>query len=129
MVACLRGYRRGRFLNKYLIGLYGVGILVGILATPLRKSFLRPWLWAGVALALAIMAPNLLWQHNHGWPFVEIAKAANQWKNVALPPLAFLGQEVLLAGPLELPIWLFGLWAFGIRPRFASIARLPCATS
>ncbi len=112
------------FLNKYLIGLYGVGILVGILATPLRKSFLRPWLWAGVALALAIMAPNLLWQYNHGWPFAEIAKAANQWKNVALPPLAFLGQEVLLAGPLGLPIWLAGLWAFGIKPRFTEYRAL-----
>ncbi|HUI71959.1 MAG TPA: glycosyltransferase family 39 protein [Spirochaetia bacterium] len=108
------------FLNKYLIGLYLVGILVGMLATPLRKSFLRPWLWAALALALAIIAPNVVWQYRHGWPFVELAGAAVGWKNVALSPLAYLGQQVLLAGPLALPVWLAGLWAFGIKPKHAA---------
>ncbi|MGA2615414.1 MAG: glycosyltransferase family 39 protein [Spirochaetia bacterium] len=107
------------FLNKYLIGLYGVGILVGILSTPLRRSFLKPWIWAGAALALAIMAPNFLWQYHHGWPFAELAAAANQWKNAVVPPLAFLGQQILLAGLLGLPVWLAGLWAFGAKPRLS----------
>jgi hypothetical protein len=105
------------FLNKYLVGLYLAGILVGMLATPLRKSFLRPWLWAGLALALAMISPNVVWQYRHGWPFVELAKAAVGWKNVALSPLGYLGQQIVLAGPLAFPIWLAGLWAFGIKPK------------
>jgi len=108
------------FLNKYLVGLYLAGILVGMLATPLRRSFLRPWVWAGLALALAMISPNVAWQYNHGWPFVELAKAAVSWKNVALSPLAYLVQQVVLAGPLAFPVWLAGLWAFGIKPKHAA---------
>ena len=108
------------FLSKYLIGLYVATILIGILATPLRRSFLRPWIWVGVLVALAIMSPNLLWQYQHGWPFIELAMHGASGKNIVLSPLALLAREVLLAGPLALPVWLAGLWGFGIKPRFAA---------
>ncbi len=40
-------------------------------------------------------------------------------KNVVLSPLAFLAQEVLLLGPLTAPVWIAGLWAFGVKPKLA----------
>ena len=46
------------FLSKYLIGFSLAGLAVGVLATPVRRSFGRPWLWAGLLLALCIAAPN-----------------------------------------------------------------------
>jgi Dolichyl-phosphate-mannose-protein mannosyltransferase len=105
------------FLGKYLIGLYVAALFVGILATPLRRSFLKPWIWAGMALALVIMLPNLLWQAQHDWPFIELALNGAHGKNIVLSPVALLAREILLAGPLALPVWLAGLWAFGIKPR------------
>ncbi|HET6452689.1 MAG TPA: glycosyltransferase family 39 protein [Spirochaetia bacterium] len=107
-------------LGKYLFAFFLAGIFVGILATPLRRSFLKPWLWLGALLALVIVSPNLLWQYQHGWPFAELARAGVEWKNRVLPPGAYLAQEVLMMGPLAAPVWILGLWAFGIRPKLAA---------
>jgi len=103
--------------SKYLVGFYVIGLAVGILATPLRRTLLKPWLWLGALLAAVIVFPNLLWQYQHGWPFVEIGKAGVEGKNVALSLQAYLGQQVLLLGPVAAPVWILGLWSFGIKPK------------
>ncbi len=36
--------------------------------SPLRRSLARPWIYAGVGLALAMVLPNILWQQHQGWP-------------------------------------------------------------
>ena len=61
--------------------------------------------------AFFIVLPNVLWQQAHGWPFLELGKAAVNGKNVALSPVAFFVQQLLLMGPLAAPVWLAGLWA------------------
>lgn len=102
--------------SKYLICFYVAGLAVGVLATPLRTSLLRPWLYAGAALAIALAAPSLYWQTQHGWPFLELGKAGLNGKNLPLSPLAFLGQELIFPGPVAAPLWLAGLWRFSVRP-------------
>jgi hypothetical protein len=114
-------------LSKYLIAFYIVGLAVGVLATPLRRSLVRPWIYAGAAIALVMVLPNILWQQQHGWPFIELGKAGAGGKNLAMSPLAFFGQQVLLIGPLAAPIWLAGLWAFAVRPRYAAYRAFPIA--
>ncbi len=106
--------------GKYLIGFYLLGIAIGVLATPLRRSLLKPWLWLGALLAVVLVLPNLLWQYQHGWPFAEIGKAGAGGKNVALSPVVYLATQVLLVGPLAAPVWVLGLWAFGIKPKLAA---------
>jgi hypothetical protein len=96
--------------SKYLILFYLAGLGVGVLATPLRRSLLKPWLYGGAALALAMTAPNLWWQAAHGWPFIELAKAGASGKNIALSPVGFMLQEALLVGPVTAPLWIAGLW-------------------
>jgi 4-amino-4-deoxy-L-arabinose transferase-like glycosyltransferase len=98
--------------SKYLICFYIVGLAIGVSATPLRRSLLRPWIYVGGALALALAAPSLYWQAAHGWPFLELGQAGLRGKSVALSAPGFLGQEVAFAGPLAAPIWLVGLWRF-----------------
>lgn len=114
-------------LSKYLIAFYVLALGVGVLATPLRRSLARPWIWAGALLALAIAAPNLWWQHRHGWPFLELGAAGMRGKNLALGPAAFLAQQVLLAGPFTLPVWVAGLWWLGTRPRPPAYRAFPVA--
>ena len=105
-------------LSKYLIAFYIVGLAVGVLATPLRRSLVRPWIYAGAAIALVMVLPNILWQQQHGWPFIELGKAGAGGKNLAMSPLEFFAQQFLFIGPLAAPVWLAGLWAFAVRPQF-----------
>jgi hypothetical protein len=53
------------FETKYTMAFYGTGILGGVLLTRARRYLLSGWFWAGMALALAIFLPNLIWQLRH----------------------------------------------------------------
>ncbi len=107
-------------LSKYLIAFFLIGLAAGVVATPLRRSLTRPWLYAGAAIALLMVLPNVLWQQQHGWPFLELGAAGVNGKNLALSPVVFFLQQVLLAGPLAAPVWLAGLLAFAVRPQQAA---------
>jgi len=103
-------------LSKYLIGFYLLALALALLATPLRRSLRRPWVYAGALIALLIVLPNILWQRAHGWPFLELGAAAANGKNLALSPGAFFAQQLILIGPLAAPVWSVGLWACLRRP-------------
>ena len=103
-------------LSKYMIAFFLLGLAPGILFTPLRRSLARPWIYAGAGIALVMVLPNILWQQQHGWPFLEIGKAGAGGKNLALSPLDFFLQQLILIGPLAAPVWIAGLWATAVRP-------------
>lgn len=103
-------------LSKYLIAFFVAALALGLLFTPVRRSLLRPHVYLGALLALAIVAPNIWWQWAHGWPFLELGKAGASGKNLELSPLAYFQQQILFVGPLAAPVWLAGLWAGLARP-------------
>jgi 4-amino-4-deoxy-L-arabinose transferase-like glycosyltransferase len=113
--------------SKYLILFYLAGLAVGVLATSLRRSLLKPWLYLGALIALAFLAPSLYWQAANGWPFLELGEAGAGGKNLVLSPLAFFGQQVLFVGPASVPIWLAGLWRFSVRPPLPQLRVFPIA--
>jgi hypothetical protein len=106
-------------LSKYAIAFYVLALGIGLLATPLRRSLLRPWLYVGALIGAILVLPNVVWQQAHGWPFLELGRAAVNGKNVALTPVAFFAQQLLLMGPLAAPVWIVGLWACLRRPKLA----------
>ena len=114
-------------LSKYLMAFYLAALAVGILATPLRRSLARPWIYIGAAIALLMVLPNILWQQQHGWPFLELGAAGVNGKNLILSPWAFFLQQLLLIGPLAAPVWLAGLWAASVRPAHAAYRVFPIA--
>ncbi len=114
-------------LSKYMIAFYVAALAVGLLATPLRKSLLRPWVYLGALVAAVMVLPNVLWQAAHGWPFLELGRAAASWKNTALSPMAYFMQQLLLVGPAAAPMWLAGLWACLYRPKYAVYRAFPIA--
>ena len=114
-------------LGKYMIAFYIAALAIGFLATPLRRSLLRPWVWLGALVAVLMVLPNVLWQQAHGWPFLELGEAAKNGKNIALSPVAFFTQQLLLVGPLAAPVWLAGLWACLAKPRLAVCRAFPIA--
>ncbi len=114
-------------LSKYLIAFYLVGLAVGLLATPLWRSIAKPWIYLGAILAVAIASPSVIWQAQHGWPFLELAKAGANGKNMVLSPLGLLIQQMLFAGPALAPIWLIGLWRFTQKPPLPVLRAFPIA--
>ena len=101
-------------LNKYSITVFGMGIVVGLLFTPERKAFAHKWIWLAGALALLIFLPNLLWNIHRDWPFVQLMHNIRaEGRDVALNPLDFFIQQVLMVNPFAFPLWLAGLyWLF-----------------
>jgi len=105
--------------EKYSILIFGFGIAVGLLLTSQRKFLLNKWLWFGGVIALLIFLPNLIWNIQHHWPFLELMhniKAAG--RDVELSPLQFFAQQLLLVHPLNALIWIPGAVALIVSARF-----------
>jgi 4-amino-4-deoxy-L-arabinose transferase-like glycosyltransferase len=55
-------------LSKYTGFFLGAGLILFLLTSRERRAWLRLWqVWAGGALALLILVPNLLWNAGHDW--------------------------------------------------------------
>jgi hypothetical protein len=97
--------------NKHSTLFFGAAVAMAVVATPLRRELARPWIWLGGAVALAIFAPNLIWQWQNGFPTLEdLQNVRAVGKNVELAPIPFLLQQTLMMHPGNLPVWLAGLW-------------------
>jgi len=103
--------------TKYMIAFFLVALAVGLLATPQRKSLLRPWVYLGALVAAVIVLPNVLWQQAHGWPFIALGEAGANGKNLAMSPIAYFEQQFLQVGPLAMVVALCGLWAGAALPK------------
>jgi hypothetical protein len=113
--------------SKYLILFYLAALAIGVLATPMRRSLLRPWFYVGALVALVCVTPSLAWQASHGWPFIELGRNAVSHKNAVLSPLGFLAQQILFVGPLAAPIWIAGLWFWSVKPPLPEFRIFPIA--
>lgn len=104
-------------MNKYSMGFFALGLLIGLLLTAERRLLWNRWLWVGAAIAFVIFLPNLLWNIQAHFPFIELQENIRRsGRNVAMPPAKFLFEEMLSMLPLSAPVWLGGLWFFFFRP-------------
>jgi len=95
--------------NKYSMGFFGAGLVVGLALTSARKHFRDKWLWVGGALAAVIFLPHVLWEVHKHFPTAEFIRNVTQRKNLPMTPWAFLRECTLQVNPFTLPIWLGGL--------------------
>jgi len=109
------------FLNKYSMFFYMGSVCIGIALTPQRRAFARPGFWLAVAVAIVLVAPNLVWQFAHGWPQIDELRNAAADKNVTLDPLSFYLQQFLMMSPLSAPLWIAGLWFLLFSPSGARL--------
>lgn len=99
--------------NKHSMLIFGFALAIGLLFTRERRWLVSPWLWGGGAIAFLLFLPNLWWNMQHHFPFLEIeANIRRSGRDVPLSPVAFFTHETLAMLPLALPIWLAGLWYF-----------------
>src|SRR5262249_24293516 len=86
--------------NKYSMAFFCAGVVLGLLLTPHRKFFLRPRIWLGGLIALALILPNLIWNFQHGFPFAElIANVRRTGRNVSPRGLPILRMQAILILP------------------------------
>jgi hypothetical protein len=96
--------------NKHSTLSFGFAVTVALLLTQHRREFARPWIWIAGAIAVALFAPNLIWQIRHHFPTIEdLANVRREGKNVVLGPIAFVKAQILGANPILLPVWITGL--------------------
>jgi hypothetical protein len=95
--------------NKISVLFLGFGIVTGLVLDRRWEIVRGRWLWIGGAIAGLLFLPHLAWQASNGWPTLEFMENARRLKMMPLSPAAFLGSQVLLAGPAALPVWIGGL--------------------
>jgi 4-amino-4-deoxy-L-arabinose transferase-like glycosyltransferase len=84
-------------------------LVIGLALSRARRLLWSRWLWIGGLVAGAIALPNVIWQIQNGWPSLEFYANAHAYKNLPTPPLAVLGNQLLVMGPAAAPLWLAGL--------------------
>jgi len=99
--------------EKYSIAVLGFCIVLGLLLTEQRRIFGRKWIWLGGALAFLVFLPNLLWNVQNHWPFVELMRNIKaDGRDVVLSPAAYLAQQLLIVHPIVAPMWIIGCSLF-----------------
>ncbi|HYM65966.1 MAG TPA: glycosyltransferase family 39 protein, partial [Patescibacteria group bacterium] len=96
--------------TKVTIVVLGVGVAAAILVSNDLRPMLRTrYPWIGLAIALAIAAPNVGWQIANGFP--TLTYIHNHSADIAGSggAVAFVELFILCIGPLLLPLWIAGL--------------------
>ncbi|MFI5092557.1 MAG: glycosyltransferase family 39 protein [Candidatus Acidiferrales bacterium] len=98
--------------EKYSIAVFGFGMVIGLLLTEQRRVFANKWIWLGGVAAFLILLPNLIWNVQNHWPFVELMHNIKaDGRDVQLSAMQYFVQEILLIHPFTAPIWITGLCA------------------
>jgi 4-amino-4-deoxy-L-arabinose transferase-like glycosyltransferase len=99
-------------LNKPLIAFFLFAVGVGLLVAGPRDVLRSWWPWLGLAIALVLWSPWLVWQAHHGLPQLHIASSiANGGSASSQPRWALVPFQLLLVSPVLSPVWIAGLVA------------------
>ena len=111
--------------NKYSMLFFASALLIGLLLTPLRSCFRQRAIWLGMLIAFLIFLPNLIWNIQHHFPFLELQNnIRHSGRNVSLTTGAFLGQQIGAMLFLTFPVWLAGLCYYLFSRRAADFRAL-----
>jgi hypothetical protein len=123
-------------LTKYTMVIFVLSVLLHLALTPRLRPILRePRLYAAMALALLVFAPNLWWNAQNGWPTLRHTEdishlhgdAGLHWNHLG----EFLGGQFGVMGPVLFGAWLALLlwrpqrWWADERYRFLASFALP----
>ena len=110
-------------MTKYAIVFYIAGILVGMAFSPARRYFASKWFWSGVAVAMLIFLPNLVWLIRHdfiSYKFLQHIHTRDVGEGRADGYLLY--QFLVCANLFAAPVWLIGLYTFLRDRRYRMIA-------
>jgi len=91
-------------LSKYAMIYFPAGLAVAAALTPaVRRALFRPQMAATIAIALALVTPNLLWNAQNDFQTLSHTGANANWGGDLFQPLnllAFLAGQIAVAGPV-----------------------------
>jgi 4-amino-4-deoxy-L-arabinose transferase-like glycosyltransferase len=98
-------------LTKYTIVFFAVGLLGGMLLTPNRRYFRSVWFWCGVAVAVVMALPVIVWQFQHHFVALAWMKSIHT-RDVSWGRTDYFipNQFWNTTNPVTVPIWCAGLW-------------------
>jgi len=95
--------------NKYTIVAFGAAVIAALLLTPQRKALASKWFWIAGAIAFLIFLPNLLWNIQHHWPFLELMRNIRaSGRDVEFTPAGYMRAQIFLMTPFTSPVWILG---------------------
>jgi len=96
--------------NKHSTIFFIAALVAGLALTRYRVLLRSKWFWGAVAITVLLAMPNFLWQVRHGFPtYVDLSNVKRTHKNIELPPLPFLKQQIMRFNPLSGIVWIAGL--------------------
>lgn len=96
--------------NKYSMAIFAFGVVIGLLLTPERRAFVRPWIWLGGVIAFLIFLPNFIWNVQHHWPFVELMRNIKaSGRDVELGASRYIFEQLFVVTPVPLLVAVIGL--------------------
>ncbi len=99
-------------LNKTSMLWLSVGVLLGILLTPLKRDLKTKYPYLAALIALLIFSPFIIWNITHDFAHFEFMRNAASRKYGGLTPLTFIIDQILILNPLTILIWLPGFYYF-----------------
>ncbi len=96
-------------MTRYTMGVHVIGLVLAVSLTQTRKHLKSPWLWAGVAIALVLFLPNLIWQFQHNFISFEFQKSIHD-RDVSIGRAdGYFTDQLLMPNPFILAFWIAGL--------------------
>jgi 4-amino-4-deoxy-L-arabinose transferase-like glycosyltransferase len=111
--------------DNHLVALLAIALVTGSLICGIRPD---RWLLAGVAIAVALMLPDIWWQATHGWATIAMSHALNERNGGPVGAVEWIVGQIGVCGlwivfvPIALrflwrserPMWRAMVWAYGI---------------
>ena len=102
-----------------------VAIAVGLVATHERRQLAAVWPWLAAAIALAILAPNLVWRVQHGWPSLSYLVTHHGRIAHDTSRASFVLEQLELINVFLLPMIVSGMWWMFRHAVFRPLAWIP----
>jgi len=98
-------------MTKYSMAFLTLGVVGGVLLTPVRRYLRTLWPWLGAVIAVVIVTPNVLWQLQHHFVSLAFLKSIHardiRWGRT---DYFLINQLWKCTNPVALPLWAAGLW-------------------
>jgi Dolichyl-phosphate-mannose-protein mannosyltransferase len=110
-------------MTKYTMVFLVAGIVGGLLLTGARRFLRSWWFWGGIAVALLICLPNLVWQIRHGFISLHFLRHIHARDIRQGRTDGFVRDQFLICTNLAAaPLWIAGLVGFLRDRRFRMLA-------